>query len=344
MNCYRSPLSVDERLDHELPEMTDLVKELRCRLDGGLIPAVPVPFDESGGLQTRAQDSYLQYMAKQHVAGVAVWVHTGRGLLLDNETALRVLRDWRATLDDRVLIAGAGAADGQTPEEATARSVAMAERAAREGADALLVYAPTWLRGHERRDQLIIDYHLRLADVGLPLVLFYLYEAAGGISYSRAVLDELLAHPLVIGIKMATLDSVITYQDIARLLLKSYPDKLLITGEDRFLGYSLRRGARAALIGMGAICCAMQAELIDCHLRGDAGRFLFLSDQVDLLAESIFINPIEGYITRLLWSLVHLGIIPLAAAHDPWGPQLPAGEFEAVGRTLAAIEKARFEK
>jgi len=153
------------------------------------------------------------------------------------------------------------------------------------------------------------------------------------------VLDELLAHPSVVGIKMATLDSVITYQDVARLVAKRHPDKLLITGEDRFLGYSLRRGARAALIGMGAICCAMQAELIDCHLRGDAGRFLFLSDQADLLAESIFITPIEGYITRLLWSLVHLGIIPLDAAHDPWGPQLPAGEFEAVGRTLAALEK-----
>jgi 4-hydroxy-tetrahydrodipicolinate synthase len=320
------------------PGVVDPASRLRSRLDGGLIPAVPVPFDEGARLHAKAQDKYLQYMKKQPVAGVAVWVHTGRGLLLDNETALRVLRDWRTVLDDRVLIAGAGTAGGETPEDATARSIVMAELAAREGADALLVYAPTWLRGHERRDQLIVEYHLRLADVGLPLVLFYLYEAAGGISYSSAVLDELLAHPSVVGIKMATLDSVTTYQDVARLLAKRHPDKLLITGEDRFLGYSLRRGARAALIGMGAICCAMQAELIDCHLRGDAGRFLFLSDQADLLAESIFITPIEGYITRLLWSLVHLGVIPLAAAHDPWGPRLPAGEFEAVGRTLAALE------
>src|SRR5207249_7208636 len=76
----------------------------------------------------------------------------------------------------------------------------------------------------------------------------------------------------------------------------------------------------------GVQTCALPI-LIDCHLRGDAGRFLFLSDQADLLAESIFITPIEGYITRLLWSLVHLGIIPLDAAHDPWGPQLPASEI-----------------
>jgi 4-hydroxy-tetrahydrodipicolinate synthase len=324
------------------PGIVDPASKLRSRLDGGLIPAVPVPFDEGARLHAAAHEKYLQYMRKQPVAGVAVWAHTGRGLLLDDETELRVLRDWRTALDDRVLIAGTGTVEGETQEDATRRAIAMAELAAREGADALLVYAPTWLRNHERRDQLIVEYHLRLADVGLPLVLFYLYEGAGGISYSHTVLDELLAHPSVVGIKMATLDSVVTYQDVARRLAKRHPDKLLITGEDRFLGYSLRRGARAALIGMGAICCAMQAELIDCHLRGDAGRFLFLSDQADLLAESIFITPVEGYITRLLWSLVHLGVIPLAAAHDPWGPQLPASEFEAVGQTLAALEKADF--
>lgn len=188
-------------------------------------------------------------------------------------------------------------------------------------------------------DELIIEHHKRLASVGLPLVLFYLYEAAGGINYSKGVLDELLAHPAVIGIKMATLDSVMTYQDVARFLTTRYPDKLLITGEDRFLGYSLRRGARAALIGMGSICCAMQAELISCHLRGDAERLLSLSDQADLLAESIFIAPVEGYITRLLWSLVHLGVIPLAATHDPWGPQLRESEFEEIGRTLAVLKE-----
>ena len=176
--------------------------------------------------------------------------------------------------------------------------------------------------------------------MGLPLVLFYLYEAAGGIAYSPAVLEELLAQPAVAGIKLATLDSVLTYQDAARLLASRYPDQLLFTGEDRFLGYSLRLGARAALIGMGAICCSMQAELIRSHLRGEAERFLALSDLADQLAERIFINPMEGYIKRLLWALVHLGIIPPEAANDPWGPPLSQHEFAEIGRTLAALKES----
>jgi 4-hydroxy-tetrahydrodipicolinate synthase len=189
-------------------------------------------------------------------------------------------------------------------------------------------------------EKAIVEHHQALAAIGLPLILFYLYEAAGGIAYSAAALAELLAHPAVLGVKLATLDSVITYQDTARLLAERFPDKLLLTGEDRFLGYSLRLGARAALIGMGAVLCSLQAELLGAHLRGDAGRFLALSDQADRLAESIFIRPMEGYVRRLLWALVHLGVIPLEAANDPWGPPLSRHEFEEVGRTVAALKES----
>ncbi len=36
----------------------------------------------------------------------------------------------------------------------------------------------------------------------------------------------------------------------------------MITGEDRFLGYSLMCGTRATLIGMGAACTALPAALL----------------------------------------------------------------------------------
>lgn len=312
-------------------------QDIRERLANGLIAATPVPFDENGRLHEAGHESYLRYMARQPVAGVAVWAHTGRGLMLDHDTAERVLRDWRETLPEAVIVAGAGSRDS-SPERATADTVAMAERAARMGADALLVYPPTWLIGQSSPDQLIVEHHAQVAGVGLPLILFYLYEAAGGIAYSPNLLDELLALPGVVGIKMATLDSVMTYQDVSRQLRQRHPEKLFITGEDRFLGYSLRLGAWAALIGMGAICCDLQAELIRAHTSGDATRFLALSDKVDMLAESIFVQPMEGYIRRLLWALVHLGVIPMEAANDPWGPQLSPDEFASVGRTLRALE------
>src|SRR5882724_5564768 len=319
------------------------VDHLRAQLERGVIAATPVPFSADGKVHEAAAASYMRYIAAQPLAGVAVWAHTGRGLKIDDETAENVLSGWRTNLAGKLLIAGVGARQNVKKEEATARTVEMAETAARLGADALLVYPPTWLREEQLHDQVIVEHHRQVSAAGLPLILFYLYEAAGGISYGSALLDQLLDLPGVIGIKMATLDSVMTFQDVARQVVQNHPHKLLITGEDRFLGYSLQRGARAALIGMGSVCCELQAELMRANQNRDASRFLELSEAVDMLAEALFVRPMEGYIRRVLWVLVHLGVIPMEAANDPWGPSLPASEFDSVGRTLAAVISATHE-
>ena len=90
--------------------------------------------------------------------------------MLDCNTAERVLRDWREALPETVIVAGVGSRDSN-PENATARTVEMAEAGARIGADALLVYPPTWLRGHSLGDQLIVEHHERVIAVGLPVIL-----------------------------------------------------------------------------------------------------------------------------------------------------------------------------
>jgi 4-hydroxy-tetrahydrodipicolinate synthase len=309
--------------------------QLRRSLVGGLIPATPIPFAADGKIHFQAHESYLRYMSTQSIAGVAVWAHTGRGLLLDQETARKVLQDWRRALPDKVIIAGVGAKKFTGDhEQATTSTFEMAEASIECGADALLAYPPTWVREHPQRDRLIVEYHARLSQIGLPIVLFYLYEAAGGIRYSPTVLDELFSLPNVIGVKVATLDSVMTYQDIARQLQVKHPDQLLITGEDRFLGYSLRRGAKAALVGMGAVCCELHSELMKAHVEENSDRFLELSDMVDRLAEVLFVAPMEGYIRRILLALSHLGIIPIEGANDPWGPEVTAEEFKKIAETV----------
>jgi 4-hydroxy-tetrahydrodipicolinate synthase len=225
------------------------------------------------------------------------------------------------------------------PGEVMISASAMARQAAKSGADAILVHPPAQLREHPDRDTLMLDYHRAIAEAGLPLVLFYLYEQAGGIAYGTDLLGRLLAMPQVVGIKIATLDSVMTFQDIAHQMSVSAPDKMVITGEDRFLGYSLMCGAKAALIGMGAACTALQCDLIRSYRQGDWARFFGLNTAVDELARWTFCAPMEGYIQRMLWCLVHQGVIPIAAAHDPWGPVLDPAEFAALGDALKRIER-----
>ena len=249
-------------------------------------------------------------MARQGVAGVAVWAHTGRGVHLNAGQRRLVLETWRAAIPERVLVAGAGSID-------------MAREARAGGADAILAFP---------RAADPVAWHEALG-AELPVIAFYLYEAAGGVPYDDATLHAILSLPTVVGIKVATLDSVMTFQRIATLM-RAHPEKLLITGEDRFFGYSLMMGARCALVGMGAALCDLQVDLLRAHHAGDLARFVRLSDCVDRFAQATFVPPMEGYVRRMLWAAAAEGAIPQDACDDPWGPPLPAAERETVIRAL----------
>lgn len=315
-------------------------EELRSRILHGLIPAVPVPFTASGEIDPAAQQRYVEFMAVQPVAGVAVWAHTGRGLRLSRDQRVQVLRSWAKGLaGDKVVVAGVGGTPESRADFAAYVNSArqMGQDALEHGAQAFLVHPPRLFHHIATDQEMILDYHQQLATLGAPLILFYLYEAAGGILYKPEVLRELLGIPAVVGIKVATLDSVMTFQSVAGLLASEFPGKLLITGEDRFLGYSLMCGAQAALIGMGAACCGLQQRLLRAYFQARPAEFLELSGKVDRLGQVTFIPPVEGYIQRMLWVLVHLGVIDRESAHDPWGPELSQSEFEKIGEALHAL-------
>jgi len=290
-----------------------LSDRLAARLQWGLIPAVPVPF-RGRVLAEDAQHAYARWMAAQPVAGVAVWAHTGRGPHLSVDERRCVLATWRAALPAGVIVAGAD-------------SVAMAREARAGGADALLAFPG---RGDP------VGYHAALGGE-LPVIAFYLYEAAGGVAYDDAALHAVLDLPQVVGIKVATLDSVVTFQRIAEIV-QAHPGKLLITGEDRFFGYSLMMGARAALVGMGAALTDLQARLLSTFAAGDAAGFLRVSAAIDEFAAIAFAPPVEGYVRRMLWAAAADARLPRDACDDPWGPALDAAEHHAV---VEAVRRAR---
>jgi len=286
------------------------------RLEWGLVPAVPVPF-RGRALAEDAQRAYAQWMAEQPVAGVAVWAHTGRGPHLSTAEGRSVLATWRAALPDKVIVAGAN-------------SPAMAREAKAGGADLLLAFP----QRHE-----VVAYHDALGRE-LPVIAFYLYEAAGGVAYDDATLHAILELPCVVGIKVATLDSVVTFQRIAALA-RAHPGKLLITGEDRFLGYSVALGARAALIGMGAALTDLQAELLAAYAKRDFVTFLSVTSLCDALGGTLFASPVEGYIQRMLWALAADGVIPGDACDDPWGPPLGAAARDAVREAVREVREGQ---
>lgn len=293
--------------------MTPEARALAERLRHQLVPAVPVPF-RGGVLAERAQRDYAAWMATRPIAGVAVWAHTGRGPHLNAEQRRLVLETWREAVPGGVMVAGA-------------RDIGMAIQARRLKADALLAFP-------ERSNP--VEYHTRLSRE-LPTLAFWLYEAAGGTAYDDETLHAILDLPGIVGIKVATLDSVVTFQRIAAIVAR-HPGKLLVSGEDRFLPASLMWGAQSALVGMGAAVPEPQAALLAAHARADWPAFHRLALIVDAFGQATFTEPMEGYIRRMLWAAAADGALAPDACDDPWGPELPPSERERVER---AVQDAR---
>ncbi|MBI4587148.1 MAG: dihydrodipicolinate synthase family protein [Planctomycetes bacterium] len=306
---------------------------------------MPVPFDRLGRLHREAEERYVRYMAGQPIDGVAVWAHTGRGLYLEEGLADEVLDSWRRGIGPgRLLIAGAGArlgfeeaADPAAREAYIHNALRMAERARRGAADAILVHPPRLFRDLPGRRRWIGEYYQALAGAGLPLIAFYLYQEAGGVSFTFEELGDLFSLPAVAAIKIATLDSVCTFQNVVNFVRKEFPHLAVLTGEDRFLGYSLLSGAAGALIGMGAALPGFHKRLVEACLHGPAEEAIRLTLLADRFAERTFIPPMEGTIRRMLHALFVLGVIPEEAAEDPWHPPIPDREKEAIEVTVGEI-------
>ncbi|WP_040210888.1 dihydrodipicolinate synthase family protein [Clostridium polynesiense] len=315
-------------------------KEIQQKIMGDILPAVPVPVLENGEIHLESQRNYVKWMNEQPVNAVAIWAHTGRGLKLSKEQRAVVFNEWRNGLDDeKIILCGVGAniKDGIKDEDYIKEAVDMAYEAKDLGADLIMPYAPTLFRGREDQDEMILKYHKEIAKVGLPMVAFFLYEAAGGVNYSLDLLRELFKIENVIAIKMATLDSVMTYQNVSNMIKEENLDIALITGEDRMFGYTLMRGAKGALIGLSSIYTKLQKDMLNSYFIGDYKSFIEKSELVDNLAEHTFYAPMEGYIERVLYILAQKGIISKEAVNDPYGPGVKESERVRIDQFISKL-------
>lgn len=307
------------------------------QLDQSAVPAVLTPMTADRRLAAAALEQYAGAITAGPVGGVAVWAHTGRGPYLSAAERRQVLAAFRAASTAPLIAGVAQPADSRgDPLEA---ALAVAEEAAAGGADALLIFPPRAFAQRPDRDAALVSLHERLADrFGLPLVLFVLHAAAGGYEYSQPLLRDLLALPDVIGVKIATLDSAMTCQDVTALVRREFPDRLAITGEDRMFGPSLMWGAQAALVGIAAACSQLTTDLLArWYGRPEQEGFIAASEQMDRLAAVTFFQPIEGYVQRMLWAAEAEGLIPAEAAHDPFGPRIPGGDRERVQHMVRSL-------
>ena len=218
-----------------------------------------------------------------------------------------------------------------------ASAIEMARDAAEFGADALLVQPPTSFRGRIDQDRLALEYHAEIAATGVPLIVSYLDEGSGGISYPPSTLAQLLARPETLGVRVAVYDRLTIFQQIATLVKEQAPEKVLISGEDRFLSFSLMSGASAVMGASATIRPNLVASLARSFWSGDADLFLKTDAKLAGLAQAVFRPPFDGMTGRILRCLAIDGVLTEDATQVPGGAILSTSEIERLRAILAEL-------
>jgi 4-hydroxy-tetrahydrodipicolinate synthase len=279
----------------------------------GLIPATVTPMTADGAVDEQALGRYLEWLAEQRPAALAINTDAGEGPHMTADEKRGNLLAARRVLGDRLpVVAGLGAPNTHLAVEA-------AKEARDAGASALLVFPQTAFRGARGADPVIIAYHEAVARVGLPMIIFQLQPTLGGTEYPPETLTRLVEIDEVVAIKEATFDAVKYAETVA--LLRSLPKRIaVLTGNDNFILESFLLGGDGALIGFGAVATREQVEMIAAAKRGDWPAAFRIYERLQPLIRCAFEPPVRDYRARIKEALVAQGVIPSSAVRPPLQP------------------------
>ena len=296
----------------------------------GIIPAIATPMTASGEIDLPAMRRYVEWLIPQGPIALAVNMDTGEGPHLTSDEKQRLLETVVDAVNGRCRVV-AGAAG-----PSTASGVASARAAQAAGADALVVFPIPAFLGQPLKPEVAYHYHAAIAEAAdLPLMLFNLQPALGGVLYEAEVLHRLISIPSVTAIKEASFDAMRFLQ--VKAALETAPRRItLLTGNDNFIFESFVLGAEGTLLGFSTIGTREQVEMLAAWRRGDIETARSLGARLQPLADVIFAAPVTDYRARTKEALAMLGVFDCTYVRPPL---LPVDEAERT-TIRRALERA----
>jgi dihydrodipicolinate synthase/N-acetylneuraminate lyase len=207
----------------------------------------------------------------------------------------------------------------------TAQGIANARAALAAGANALLIFPISAFLGQPLNPEIPYRYHAAIAEaVDLPLILFQLQPALGGVLFTTEILHKLITIPSVAAIKEASFDAMRFLQ--VKAALESASRRItFLTGNDNFICESFILGAEGALLGFSTLGTREQVDMLAAVRRGDFSKARELGARLQPLADVIFSPPVTDYRARTKEALKMLGILENTTVRPPL---LPISETE----------------
>lgn len=281
---------------------------------GGLIPATVLPMTVDAQIDEAGLRRYIRHVAAAGPKALAINVDTGEGPHLWANERLRVLEIVLDEVGDRVpVIAGLSA-------QYTSQAAGLARDFQRAGAAGLLVFPISAYQGVPLDAEVAVRYHAAIGDAsGLPLILFVLQPALGGVNFLPDLLAKLCLVAQVAAIKEASFDAQL-FVRTRDAVKAARPDCVVLTGNDNFIYESFLLGAEGALIGFGAVATRQQVELIEHALAGRHEQARAIADRLTPLVNEIFSAPVRNYRARTKAALVMQGLLDRETVREPLLP------------------------
>jgi 4-hydroxy-tetrahydrodipicolinate synthase len=297
----------------------------------GIIPAIVTPMTSEGELDLPTLKRYVQWLAKQGPVALAVNVDTGEGPHLTADEKRQTLE----TVAEAV--AGTCKVIGGVAGPSTAQGIANARAAQAAGADALLVFPIPAFLGQPLHPEVPYRYHAAIAEaVDLPVILFQLQPALGGVLFTTEILHRLITIPSVVAIKEASFDAM-RFLQVKTALATASRKITFLTGNDNFICESFILGAEGALLGFSTLGTWEQVQMLKAVRRGDFNEAREIGCRLQPLADVIFAAPVTDYRARTKEALKMLGIMENTAVRPPLLP-IAESEREIIRDALQAAD------
>ncbi len=286
--------------------MTDLARPL-----SGVFTALITPFTGSGAVDEAALRSLVKRQVDGGVAGVVPCGTTGEAVTLDadeHELVVRVtVEAVRAAGRPVAVIAGCGSND-------TRKSVDLAARCRRAGADALLAVTPYY---NKPTPAGLIAHFLAIADAGQLPVVLYNVPGRTGLNMLPETVLKLAADRRFVGVKEASGN----LEQASEILRSRPPGFAVLSGEDSLAVPMVALGGEGVIAVVSNEAPALLVEITDAALKGDRPRAAALHAKLFPLMRANFreSNPIP-----VKWAMARLGLcggtlrlplVPLSEAH-----------------------------
>ena len=224
----------------------------------GVFPPIPTPFNAEGEVDTQKLAANLERWNQYDLTGYVVLGSNGEAGFLTEDEKMRVWETAREGIpSDKLIIAGAGC-------ESTRQTIALTQRSAQVGADAVLLVTPHYYDCGMTPQSLIHHYQTVADEVPIPVILYNVPKFTH-VDLDAPTIAQLSQHPNIIGIK-DTGGNLAKMADTVRL---AEDDFQVLVGSASFLLAGLTVGAVGGVMALSSVAPEKCFKLLRLFHAGD---------------------------------------------------------------------------